>query len=84
VRGAEAVTNDDATVRTLLRDVHRIVLLGDSITQGGDYVTDCECWLLAHEFQVEVLNLGLGSETASNLSPTENAGHSKKYGAARA
>jgi lysophospholipase L1-like esterase len=32
---------------------------------------------------VEVLNLGLGSETASDLAPEENAGHLKKYGFGR-
>jgi len=67
----------------MLRGVHRIVFLGDSITQGGDYVTDVECWLLAHGIQVEVLNLGLGSETASDLTPEENAGHLKAHGFGR-
>ena len=62
-----------------LRNVQRIVFLGDSITQGGDYVTDFECWLLANGIQAEVLNLGLGSETASDLTEAENAGHKKKY-----
>jgi lysophospholipase L1-like esterase len=32
---------------------------------------------------VEVLNLGLGSETASNLTPQENEGHLKTYGFGR-
>jgi lysophospholipase L1-like esterase len=67
----------------LLRGVHCIVFLGDSITQAGDYVTDCECWLLAHRFQIEVLNLGLASETASDLTPAENAPHLKTYGFGR-
>jgi lysophospholipase L1-like esterase len=65
------------------RGVHRIVFLGDSITQAGDYVVDCECWLLAHGFDVEVLNLGLGSETASDLTPAENEGHLRTYGFGR-
>ena len=34
----------------MLRGVYRIVFLGDSITMAGDYVTDCECWLLAQSF----------------------------------
>jgi lysophospholipase L1-like esterase len=55
-------------------------LLGrDSITQGGDYVTDLECWLLAEHLPCEVLNLGLGSETAAELTPAENAGHLAQY-----
>lgn len=76
---ASAQTNLPA----MLRGVHRIVFLGDSITQGGDYVTDFECWLLAQGIHIEVLNLGLASETASDLTPAENAAHLKKYGFGR-
>jgi len=68
---------------TPLDGVRRIVFLGDSITQGGDYVTDFECWLLAKGVNAEVLNLGLGSETAADLTPQENDGHLKKYGFGR-
>jgi len=66
-----------------LTGVHRIVFLGDSITQAGDYVTDFECWLLAHGLQIEVLNLGLGSETATDLTPEENASHLQLNGFGR-
>jgi len=62
-----------------LNGVKRIVFLGDSITQGGDYVTDFECWLAANHLKPEVINLGLGSETASDLTDEENAGHLKSY-----
>jgi lysophospholipase L1-like esterase len=79
--GADSAAAAGATA--MLRGVHRIVFLGDSITMAGDYVTDCECWLLAHSIQVEVLNLGLGSETASDLTPKENAAHLQKYGFGR-
>ena len=72
-----------AKVPAELAGVHRIVFLGDSITQGGDYVTDFECWLLAHGLQIEVLNLGLGSETASDLTPEENASHLQQNGFGR-
>jgi lysophospholipase L1-like esterase len=72
-----------ARAAATLEGVHRIVFLGDSITQAGDYVVDCECWLLAHGFQVEVLDLGLASETASDLTPQENAGHLQQYGFGR-
>ena len=83
--GAEMDTNITDAVRTTakLRGVHRIVFLGDSITQAGDYVRDIECWLLAQGQQVEVLNLGLGSETVTDLTPQENAAHLKKYGFGR-
>jgi len=83
VRAAEAGAAVPAPAAEILRGVHRIVFLGDSITQGGDYVTDVECWLLAHGVRTEVLNLGLGSETASDLTPEENAGHLKAHGFGR-
>ena len=67
----------------LLKDVHRIVFLGDSITQGGDYVVDTDCWLLRHGVTAEVLNLGLGSETATDLTAQENDGHAQKHGFGR-
>lgn len=53
----------------------RIVFLGDSITQKGDYIVDVQCWLLARGITAECINLGLGSETATDLTPQENAGH---------
>ena len=83
VSAAENSVPIPAPAKDVLPGVHRIVFLGDSITQGGDYVTDVECWLLAHGLQVEVLNLGLGSETASDLTPEENGGHLKKHGFGR-
>ena len=85
VSGTEEGADSAASARVAdrLRGVHRIVFLGDSITQAGDYVVDCECWLLAHGFEIEVLNLGLGSETASDLTPEENAAHLKAYGFGR-
>lgn len=65
------------------KDVKRIVFLGDSITQAGDYVTDVDCWFVANRINVEVLNLGLSSETASDLSEAENSDHLKKHGFGR-
>lgn len=73
----EAIPTSTAAAK--LDGVKRIVFLGDSITQGGDYVTDFECALLANEIRLEVLNLGLGSETASDLAEEENAEHLKAY-----
>lgn len=66
-----------------LRDVRRIVFLGDSITQAGDWVVDFECVLLARGIEVEVLNLGLASETASELTAAENSGHLQAHGFGR-
>ncbi len=73
----------ETNASVMLRGVHRIVFLGDSITQAGNYVADFECWLLAHGLQIEVLNLGLASETAADLTPAENATHLKQYGFGR-
>lgn len=70
-------------VPTPLRGVHRIVILGDSITQAGDYVTDFECWLVSQGIHIEVLNLGLASETASDLTEAENAEHKRGNGFGR-
>lgn len=67
----------------LLKGVNRIVFLGDSITQKGDFIVDVECWLLARGGSVEVLNLGLGSETATDLTVEENEGHIKNFGFGR-
>ena len=82
-RAAEGSGTVPALATGKLRGIQRIVFLGDSITQGGDYVVDFDCWLLAHGFQKEVINLGLGSETASDLTPEENDGHLKKHGFGR-
>jgi len=60
-------------------DARRIVVLGDSITQAGDYIVDLECWLLSQGIPIEVLNLGLGSETATALTAEENREHKEKF-----
>lgn len=70
-------------VPAALRGVHRIVFLGDSITQAGDYVTDFDCWLVSRGINIEVLNLGLASETAADLTEAENQGHKKGNGFGR-
>ncbi|MGA0094313.1 MAG: SGNH/GDSL hydrolase family protein [Chthoniobacterales bacterium] len=58
----------------------RIVFLGDSITQAGHYVADVQCGLLARGRDAEVLNLGLSSESATDLTDEENAPHATKHG----
>lgn len=63
-----------------LRAAKRIAFIGDSITQGGDYVTDFECFLLANGLTNEVFSLGLASETASDLTLKENEPHKTKHG----
>ncbi len=61
-----------------LTSAHRIVFLGDSITYGGEYVEFFETWLrlTAPTSRVEILNLGLPSETVSGLSEDGHAGGS--------
>jgi len=54
--------------------VKRVIFLGDSITYGGFYVSDIEAWRRTRQPQapVEILNLGLASETTSGLSEPEH------------
>ncbi len=63
-----------------LDGIHRIAFLGDSITEAADYTTDIECWLISQGQRVEVLNIGLSSETATELTTEENAAHVKGAG----
>jgi lysophospholipase L1-like esterase/pimeloyl-ACP methyl ester carboxylesterase len=58
-----------------LRDVRRIVFLGDSITYGGQYIEFIEAWFVTRfpDRQVEFLNIGLPSETVSGLSEPGHA-----------
>lgn len=57
-------------------EARRIVVLGDSITYAGEYVEWVETWLRLRypQSRVEILNLGLPSETASGLSEPGHAG----------
>src|SRR5437660_34552 len=59
-----------------LPGVHRILFLGDSITQSGQYVDDIETQLLLHfpDRKIEIINCGLSSETVSGLSEEGHAG----------
>lgn len=64
------------TTPSTLAAARRIVVLGDSITYAGDYVEFFETWLRLHapSSTVELLNLGLPSETVSGLSEEGHAG----------
>jgi lysophospholipase L1-like esterase len=59
-----------------LPDVQRVVFLGDSITHAGAYVTAIETALIMQSAttKMELLNLGLPSETVSGLSEPGHAG----------
>jgi hypothetical protein len=60
----------------LLEGKKTILILGDSITQAGDYVMNFDAWLVkkcpARRFVV--INAGVGSETVSGLSEENHAG----------
>jgi lysophospholipase L1-like esterase len=58
-----------------LPGVHRILFLGDSITQSGQYVDFIETQLLLHlpNRRFEIINCGLASETVSGLSEEGHA-----------
>ena len=59
-----------------LPGVHRIVILGDSITYSGQYIDYLEAYAVTRfpERTIEFINLGLPSETVSGLSEPGHAG----------
>lgn len=61
-----------------LLDSRRVVFLGDSITYAGEYIEFVETWLRCKfpEAGVEIITLGLPSETLSGLSEPGHAGGS--------
>jgi len=54
----------------------RIVFLGDSITHGGQYVDDFELYVFSRfpDRKLEIIDVGLPSETVSGLSEEGHAG----------
>lgn len=60
----------------LLEGKKTILILGDSITQAGDYVIDFDAWLVKKypDRRFTVINAGVGSETISGLSEDNHAG----------
>lgn len=59
-----------------LPNAKRIVFLGDSITYAGGYIASLETAMIANhpKERIEVINLGLPSETVSGLSEPGHAG----------
>ncbi len=59
-----------------LPEVKRIIFVGDSITHGGGYITSLEAAIIAQhpERHMELINVGLPSETVSGLSEPGHAG----------
>lgn len=60
----------------LLEGKKTILVLGDSITQAGDYVTAFDAWLVKKypDKRFTVINAGVASETISGLSEDNHAG----------
>jgi lysophospholipase L1-like esterase len=58
----------------LPRDGQRIVFLGDSITAAGGFIRDIEAYLITRfpERHVQIINLGLPSETVTGLTETDH------------
>ncbi|MEC9094947.1 MAG: GDSL-type esterase/lipase family protein [Planctomycetota bacterium] len=56
----------------LVRNGDRIVFLGDSNTFAGNYVSDIDVLLKSSSRKVEVVNLGLPSETCCGLSEPDH------------
>ena len=52
----------------------RVVFLGDSITFAGHYVASIDAWLRVHRpgSNIEIINIGLPSETAGGLSEPDH------------
>ena len=52
----------------------RILFLGDSITQAGTYIAYIDTYLYTHfpDEKFDIINLGLGSETASGDSEPDH------------
>ncbi len=65
-----------SVVSAQLPDVKRIVFVGDSITHAGGYVSSLEAAILVQhpERKMELINVGLPSETVSGLSEPGHAG----------
>lgn len=65
-----------AAADKMLPGAQRVVVLGDSITYGGQYVDFIEAYFVSRfpGRRVEFLNLGLPSETVSGLSEPDHAG----------
>lgn len=74
---ANAQSNSKTTTaKDILQKSKKILILGDSITQGGTYVVNFDAWLVKafpkHRFTV--INAGVSSETISGLSEKNHAG----------
>ncbi len=64
----------ESTLRQLLIESDRVVVLGDSITFSGHWVSYLTCWMETAGTSARVINMALPSETLSGLSEKGHAG----------
>lgn len=69
-----AVTPAPAEKKPFPPNNTRVVFLGDSITYAGHYVASIDAWLRVHRpgSNIEIINIGLPSETAGGLSEPDH------------
>ncbi|MEM7144543.1 MAG: SGNH/GDSL hydrolase family protein [Verrucomicrobiota bacterium] len=74
LRQATGETTDATQHPDLLQPNSRILFLGDSITQNGTYIAYIDAYLYTHfpNDAFDIVNLGLGSETASGDSEPDH------------
>ncbi len=71
-----SAAQESTAIKAAPPNVKRVVFLGDSITHAGGYIDAIETALIVQypERHIELLNLGLPSETTSGLSEPGHAG----------
>jgi lysophospholipase L1-like esterase len=76
IAAMDSLAEKPSTGESFLPGVKRILFLGDSITQSGQYVDDIETLLRLHlpDRHLDIVNCGLSSETVSGLSEDGHAG----------
>lgn len=76
IAGHSSTPSTETTPEKFLESSQRILFLGDSITQGGNYVANFDAWLVKRypKQRFTVINGGLSSETISGLSEENHAG----------
>lgn len=67
-------TTTASTLRQLLIESDRVVVLGDSIAFNGRWVSYLTCWMESAGTTAQVINMALPSETVSGLSENGHAG----------
>ena len=64
----------ESNLRQLLIESDRVVVLGDSITFSGHWVSYLTCWMETAGTSARVIDMALPSETVSGLSENGHAG----------